>query len=1030
MRLRRPSLKALALTLLGVSGALLLLAWQALPGFIQSQAEKYIAEKSGHHLRMARPQIDWGALRLDLRDVVLSEPDGKRLLSVPLLSIDLSASSLHQRALVCDAVRIEGLQAELALDRAGKFNWAPLIAALSSPPSAPDTPLPRLEIQSLVLAGGRLAFADAASQYALKIMPLDLALYQVSTLSSGPGRYQLAASTGDGARLQWRGQFGLQPLSLNGHLQLDHLNLAGLRPYLDPLLPVTLAKGQLNLAGDLHLAQRAKGFALRTEAVQLGVRGLRIEPDRPGMPVFDIAELALKGGQYDLASQQLKLGQLVLSGNLVDLPQAGGAPMNLLELAEARLEDAQLALGKQRVDMGRLLLRGGKLHGVRDARGRVDVVEALRSTAGPKGGKASAGPAWQVALDKLELADFVADFRDETVSPAAAFQLDDIDFSLAKLSTDLTRALPLQLAVHVRSGGTLQAKGSVAPASGLADLDLKLSDLALAPAQPYLSKVARLRFAGGAMSGEGRAQLGQGGASFRGGFALRDLNLQDADSGDTVVSFRKLGTRSLDASTRALAIRELSVEGLDTSLVIAKDRSVNVSRIFRHAGTAAPAPAAATAAPVFPVSIDRLRLIDGEMDFADLSLALPFGTRIHKLNGSINGLSTRRGVPGQVELDGQVDEFGLARAVGQLDLMNPAAFMDLKVVFRNVEMTRLTPYSATFAGRKIDSGKLSLDLEYRIKQRQLEGDNKIVMDRLVLGSRVDSASAKDLPLDLAIALLEDADGRIDLGLPVSGSLDDPEFSYGSLVWKAIRNVVGKLVTAPFRALGALFGAHETFEKIAFEPGAAALTPPEREKLLRLVGMLDKRPGLVLTMHGVYAEADRAALRDSRLRRAIALKAGLSLAGDEDPGPLSTQTPAIQVAIEALYAERFGAAELATLKAAYRQANPGKTDEGVAGKMMSRLAGLFTKTPQFSAAELASWQGADFHARLAERLLAREDVDDAALRALAEERARQLRAALEAAGAAAARVLVGAPELSTTEGRDIPLKLVLGAAPRQ
>jgi hypothetical protein len=115
-------------------------------------------------------------------------------------------------------------------------------------------------------------------------------------------------------------------------------------------------------------------------------------------------------------------------------------------------------------------------------------------------------------------------------------------------------------------------------------------------------------------------------------------------------------------------------------------------------------------------------------------------------------------------------------------------------------MTRLTPYSATFAGRRIDSGKLTLNLEYKITNRQLAGNNRIVMDQLTLGERVESPTAHDLPLDLAIAILEDSNGRIDLGLPISGSLDDPKFSYGAIIWKAITNVLTKIVTAPFRAM--------------------------------------------------------------------------------------------------------------------------------------------------------------------------------------------------------------------------------------
>jgi hypothetical protein len=137
-------------------------------------------------------------------------------------------------------------------------------------------------------------------------------------------------------------------------------------------------------------------------------------------------------------------------------------------------------------------------------------------------------------------------------------------------------------------------------------------------------------------------------------------------------------------------------------------------------------------------------------------------------------------------------------------------------------------YSGKFAGRRIDSGKLSVDLQYKIKNRQLSGENKFVINKLKLGDRVDSPDAMKLPLDLAIALLQDSNGIIDLDLPISGSLDDPQFSYGKIVWKAIVNVLTKLVTAPFRALGNLLGiSAEKLESVDFDPGSSALLPDYR-----------------------------------------------------------------------------------------------------------------------------------------------------------------------------------------------------------
>ena len=301
------------------------------------------------------------------------------------------------------------------------------------------------------------------------------------------------------------------------------------------------------------------------------------------------------------------------------------------------------------------------------------------------------------------------------------------------------------------------------------------------------------------------------------------------------------------------------------------------------------------------------------------------------------------------------------------------------------------------------------------------------MDRLVLGERIESPSAKNLPLDLAIAILQDSDGRIDLGLPVAGSLDDPSFSYGQIVWKAITNVLTKIVTAPFRALGALFGGGEKVDAVAFEAGATRPTPPEREKLVRIAGMLAKRPALLLSVQGTYADADRVALQDLQLRRTLLARMGQPVAEKGDPGPLSTRQPKVQAALESLYGDRFGGADLAALKDGFRRANPGQLEEGLTGKMLSRLSGLLREKKTLSDAEVDQLKGADFHAVLYERLRGREEIGDDRLQALAQARGERALEALKEAGAPVDRLRLQPPQRVEATPDGIPLGLALEAA---
>jgi hypothetical protein len=1031
---RLPLLKKLAITVVGLCVVTLLFLWLALPRIIQSQAEKFIAEKTGHLLSMDRPQFNPFDLSLRLTKLQLAEPDGKPLVAFDELLVDVSAASLPYRAMVFDAIRLDGLEVTLIELPGGALNWKPFLDALKSKDEQPaSTGLPRLDIRSFILANGRLDFADRRSTpgFATRVEPLELSLSDISTLPDDSGKFKLAARTSTGAQIALEGDMDLSPLAVSGTFSLKDLKLDQLAPYLKDVLPSSPA-GVAAVTAHYRAGNSGNKLDVTVEQIEANLVGLRV-PLGEGAGVT-IGNIALKGGNFDLSQQTLAIGSIALGDARLELPRIDRS----LELASITLEDARINLAERQAKLAKVALAGGNIHAARNPEGKFYLLEALTMLANSRKGKepgaaVATEKSWHFLLDQFELADFGVSMREEGVSPAAELRLERIALQVKGISENLNTALPVKLAFDVGTEGRFEGEGTYAPAGPVVDFKLKLTDLALKLAQPYLAAQTTLTLADGKLSTQGHVIFNDKGPNVQGEFSLSDLRLTEAESGKSLLAWKVLGTRSFKLTQKELDLGELRLSGLDTNLIIDKDKNINFKKVMKQSTAAAApvekAPAAVPPAPTFIVNIDRLRFYKGEMEFADYSLVLPFGTRIHELRGSIAGLSNRPGAVGQIELDGAVDEYGMARAIGYVNLTNPTDALDTRVQFRNVEMTRLTPYMATFAGRKIESGKLSLDLQYKIKQRQLQGENQVIMDKLTLGERVESATAKDLPLDLAIAILQDSDGRIDLGLPVAGSLDDPTFSYGSIVWKAISNVLTKIVTAPFRALGALFGGGgEKTENIVFEAGAPQLTPPEREKLVRLAEAMGKRPGLILSVGGIHADADRVALQEVQLRRAVLVQSGQRVPEKGDPGPVSTQQPKIRDALETLYKERVGASDLAALKEGFRSANPGQLEEGMTGQVMSRITGLLREKKTLNENEVAQLKGADFYAVLFERLRVLEVIADTRLQALAQARGESAAEILKSAGVTAERLQLLPPEQGKLEGDgasdEIPLRMSL------
>jgi len=320
------------------------------------------------------------------------------------------------------------------------------------------------------------------------------------------------------------------------------------------------------------------------------------------------------------------------------------------------------------------------------------------------------------------------------------------------------------------------------------------------------------------------------------------------------------------------------------------------------------------------IAIGRVRIDGGEVDFSDLSLPLPFATRVHHVSGEITAIAPDNAAGSSLKIEGTVDEHGFAKATGFVNLFDPIAFTDIKVGFRNIELTSMTPYSGKFMGYRIKRGKLSLGLEYDIKQAQLKADNKILLERLYLGEKIESPDAVGLPIKLALALLRDKNGNIDLDLAVHGDLNDPKVNTAALIWQALKKVIIKITTAPFRFLGNLLGigGGDDLEFVEFEGGDSRLTPPQHERLDNVARALTERPLLKLQVCGVYDKnIDTEAMRAHQFDALLMSRLLASANGDSAAVRAIVSDPSsgrMQTVLESLMTESFGAEAVTALRA--------------------------------------------------------------------------------------------------------------------
>ena len=375
-----------------------------------------------------------------------------------------------------------------------------------------------------------------------------------------------------------------------------------------------------------------------------------------------------------------------------------------------------------------------------------------------------------------------------------------------------------------------------------------------------------------------------------GSLHLEDLYINDSRDKSSLITLNdlKLKKFTFELSPNRLYIDEMDLNSFYVDAMIDENKQMNFTKLVRVSDmntsdtniTVVQVKSEdinASKEPAFPVKIFKIKVNAGNAKFADFSIPLKFKTDIHDLNGEIYSVSNSPQETTYIDISGDVDKYGSTKLKGSINSANPKEYTDLDFNFKNLELNAMSGYSASFAGHEIESGKLYLDLGYKIQNSQLLGKNSVIIKKIKLGKETEDENVTVLPLGFVIALLEDSDGIIDINMPIEGNLDEPDFKYGALVWKTFGNLILNAVTSPFRFLGSMMGIDgDDLEYAEFEMGSAVILPTEREKIDNIAKMMLKRPKINLSITPIYDEVgDKKVLQLAKLTKIVMKKSGVT-----------------------------------------------------------------------------------------------------------------------------------------------------------
>lgn len=483
-----------------------------------------------------------------------------------------------------------------------------------------------------------------------------------------------------------------------------------------------------------------------------------------------------------------------------------------------------------------------------------------------------------------------------------AHKFDGLNINLQNISENL--AAPVTAKIDMKSSQKLNLalKGKFTPEPLNIEADVKLNDANL----PRYFVYAKNYLDASLKSGELNAELNvkyAADASVSGKANIANIELADG-SGDKVFAFKNLKLSKISFAKNFLNLERVTLSAPFLKAHLNKERELNLSSLVKKSESEKAQKADAKQAapknekPVeaakpqkkegeFDFAIKNILVENGDVDFSDASLFMPFATKISKLEGVLMDIDSTRPTMGTFE--GVVGKSGFSKIGLKLLPYDPKKSTEVKFSFKDIDLVDVTPYSGQFLGYKIEKGKLNLTLNYDVKDSKLNGSNVVNLDTLTLGEKVESKDAVNLPLSLAISILSDQNNQINIDLPVTGDLNDPDFKYGGIVWEAVKKLFADITLAPFRFLGNMLGlSSQDLNTIDFMPANAELIVSEQAKIADFIKLTTAKPKMKLSITPAYSDVDVTALKNAKLNEKISQT--MAQTGKDYAGALASLAP--------------------------------------------------------------------------------------------------------------------------------------------
>nr|MCU0231399.1 DUF748 domain-containing protein [Acidobacteriota bacterium] len=720
-----------------------------------------------------------------LSGVAIDLPPGRRLASFARLAVDLEEADPLAPSLAVRSIRLERPEATIVRRPDGTLNLQDALPALPAPlaqrgrDAGSGRPL-AFSVGELAVTDGSLRLRDdvPARPFITDLANVTLTVRGLGTAPGTEARVESSFTTDAEGTFAQTGTLTLDPLASRGEVRLTGFRLQRLYPYYADLLNVEVTAGTLDAATGYAAALRDGALEVKAEAIRGTVRDAVIEMPGEPQPLLRLARAEIAGGTADLATRTVALEEV----------RAAGAA------AYVR----------------------------RDRDGTVHVTRILKPLPAGEPAPAGAGAPWRIGVARLVGSEIALAFDDRMPEPPVTTWLARASADLAGISNEARRPIRARLRGRVAAGpGRAEGGAPAAAPAGTpggdvaydgtlwltplaADGSAEVRQLPLPPFEPYLDPHVRLTLTGGLATAKGTvraavaaAPAGPLSAQYRGTLLVSDLTALDEVSSERLVEVKSLYLGGLAAQLEPIqvGVDEVALSDFYLRAVLDEDGTLNIWRALSTGDAPETVPLSADTPEMGSAQVPRflrfgqVTIAGGHLDATDHFVKPNYSATITGITGTVTEMTPER--PAELDLSAKLDGVAPVTIRGPLNALSPRLYADIAATAREIELPPFSPYMIKYGGYGIAKGKLSADVRYQVQEGKLEAQNHVVIDQLTLGEKVDSPTATKLPVRLGIALLKDKNGVIDVDIPLTGSLDDPQFRVWPLIWKMVGNLMTK-----------------------------------------------------------------------------------------------------------------------------------------------------------------------------------------------------------------------------------------------